>query len=142
MINWSKVITSKPFIQALNEVAKIDTTTNYRPSTTDYLLRDKAWSMYEMSLLNNKTSTVSQLVEGICSIQNFYQKVLKNPLRLAWILHPKLENEVLNKVLKEKALDRAFEILDADFANIDGTLNIQLISKQVSLIESILNHNE
>jgi hypothetical protein len=56
------------------------------PLTVDYLLRKSLWEHFERcQKAGIKEITVSEIYEGITSHQNFYQKVLVNPHRLAWI---------------------------------------------------------
>jgi hypothetical protein len=141
MINWAKIFSSKPLALAIESLEAAHEQEAYNALHTDYLLRDRAWKIYEAYLTDHRQRSISEWTDGICSVQNFYQKILKNTQRLLWVLTPVVDHNVYNNALRAKALDRAFEILDLSPENEDGSLNTTLLASQVKLIESIVTTN-
>lgn len=141
MIDWTQVIACKPLKNALQAIHDCEEIKPYKPSEIDYLLRNRAWQLYEAFLLNQKSFQVTELIEGICSVQNFYQKIIKNPSRLNWILTPETDNLIMCKILREKALEQAYQLMDLNPLKQDGNLNDNVLVSQVALIEAIMKVN-
>ena len=71
------------------------------PGPTDYFLRKNLWKQVEIAKSNGHTDiTAVSVYRGVCGQSNFQERVLTNPLRLAWILHaPMTETEQAEEAL-------------------------------------------
>lgn len=69
---------------------------SFSSTTVDYMLRKRLWEIFE----RNKNLGVSQIAaseiyDGICARQNFFQIVLPNHKKLAWLLIRPVEYEAI-----------------------------------------------
>lgn len=103
---------------------------NFTPTTKDYFLRKQFWKKTrELQAQDGMIASVSEIYKNICTMQHFYNRVLKNPYRLVWILTPmksaddmveeafhyafnKVRDEVLNMEVNEKTAPIILKALD------------------------------
>lgn len=61
--------------------------TAYPPGTIDYFLRKNIWSkVREAKKLGETKLFAADIYNGVCHATNFHKRVIKNPIRLAWLL--------------------------------------------------------
>lgn len=103
-----------------------------KPTHMDYMLRHNLWKKFKEAELKGVSKiSNTEVYEGVCSNQNFYKGILKNPAKLAWLLYPvndvttmmeealqfgiaKIRMEILTQTVTEKnagAILKAIEFL-------------------------------
>lgn len=84
----------------------------FRPSNLDFMLRRRLWEKFrEAGALSLPNIPNIEIYRGICTDQNFYDRVLKNPEKLAWLIHPVQDPDEMLKEAYEFSLKKVREIL-------------------------------
>jgi hypothetical protein len=107
------------------------------PSLTDERLRNAFWAEYEASFKLNQGMQMSRVYAGVCSKQCFYESVIKNPARVAWMLCP--PTHYMNAM--EEALlfgvDQMREILALPHVGKSGLIDSKLCSVKVEIVKML-----
>lgn len=73
----------------------------------DYNLRENLWKLVENAHKSGITELVTKRVyEGFCSKQNFDLYIVRNPLRLAWLMHRPVEDRKKMKTLLQMLIQK------------------------------------
>jgi hypothetical protein len=57
------------------------------PGSVDYFLRKNLWKQIDIAKKSGVTElTAASIYQGVCNVTTFHQKVIKTPIRLAWLL--------------------------------------------------------
>lgn len=95
------------------------------PIRRDFMLRNNFWIAFEKAI-NSGTMHIHtpHVYNGVCPRQNFYEHVLANPAKLAWLIRPIREYESELELLLSAVTDRLWEIVRAPiFSGIKGSVN-------------------
>jgi len=90
----------------------------HAPDETDYRLRLKFWDEWQLSLLTPGRPApirVPAVYYGVCTREFFYQKILKDPVKLAWMITPPTDYDTTLKELLYRGLGRLREIIALPF---------------------------
>lgn len=66
---------------------ELELATHFKPSPTDYYIRKSFWKVTK-EMESGADVLVGDIYGGICTTQQFYDKILKNKYRTAWIFTP------------------------------------------------------
>lgn len=78
----------------------------------DQKLRTAFWIEFEAARNEQRRMQLPRCVEGVMHLQNFLQRVMVCPKRLAWILHPPLDYRVSVEDLLNRGIRRLYEIVE------------------------------
>lgn len=106
-----------------------------QPTNTDYSLRTSFWREYERVVkMGGDKLTAASIFNGVCSDAYFYQKFIKDPFRVAWLVTP------LQTYLKEieavlvRGTERLWEIIEMDITYVDKHGDRQIDAKKASVV--------
>jgi len=91
-----------------------------KPTYVDRGLRVSFWREFERALATHRQNgapkkiTCTMIFQGFCSYQYFYDKFLKDPLRLAWMLTPMLDYQERLEVILSGLHEKLYEISDIE----------------------------
>lgn len=90
---------------------------SYEDTTQDVddRLRHGFWLEFENAMQQDRTMVPGNIYARIVSTTYFYEVVLKNPLRVAWITHPPGNYVVDVETLLTRTTNRLFEIVETPF---------------------------
>lgn len=81
-----------PEIQLMDEAALARA---FKPTPLDYALKKQLWSkFYEAEKLGTRLKMVD-IFDGLCTNQYFYNELIKNPIRVSWLVTPPMNTEAL-----------------------------------------------
>lgn len=111
-----------------------------KPTPTDYAIRTAFWRSYEETVSKEKTHMPTFMVfRGICSENYFYNKFLKDPWKVAWMVKPVQSylREIESILLK--GTERLWEIMEMDIMSVDKMTGREMVdSKRAAvLLEAI-----
>lgn len=108
----------------------------FTPTSTDYSLRMSFWREYEAAVRGGPGSTMAaaQVYHGICSDAYFYQKFLKDPVRVAWLIRPVQSYMSEIKAILLKGTERLWELLNIDISYTDKFGKKQVCPKKASVL--------
>lgn len=92
-----------------------------KPTPVDVALRMAFWRRFEMVAVGRaKQVTPIHVYSGVCSEAYFRQKVLTDPLRVAWLIHP--FEQYANKIdaVLFDSIDRLWQFVRMDVSGPDG----------------------
>ncbi len=78
----------------------------------DDQLRERFWLEVTNAATDGRVMYVNNICRGIVQSTTFFQRVLKSPLRWAWIIYPLQDFELRMAALLRKGVNRLSEILD------------------------------
>lgn len=119
-----------------NELLAYLQTQGAKVALVDHRLRVSFWGEYAAAQLRHRPIRASYIFSGICSRQYFYEAILKNPLRMAWLLcqpvdYTKALDEILHKGLEEL---RAVLAMDN---RLQGKPNTPLIMAKLEIVKFV-----
>lgn len=97
-----------------------------RPTHVDYSIRFALWNEIRFAEANHSKIESRRIWSGICTYQNFFQNVLQNPPKLAWVFQPVQEYKEVLKPLLICSASRLFELVNLDIRREDGSISPQL----------------
>jgi hypothetical protein len=80
-------------------------------------LRQAFWKAANQCSIDKKPIVVKKMLRGVCTESTFYNKFLKNKLRVAWMLSPVIRYESQIEALLNMGLGRYQEILEMDITS-------------------------
>lgn len=85
---------------------------NFSVSEIDFILRKRITEVLDEARKSPETKRIphTKLYNGICTLQNFYGRVIKNPHRLVWLLKPLRDDDII-KAGYYASVKRAMEII-------------------------------
>lgn len=89
----------------------------YNYTVLDERLRQAFWRSVEETNRTGKKIEVKKMLRGVCTEPTFYNKFLKNPLRIAWMLSPVIRYESQISALLNMGLSRYQEIIQMDITS-------------------------
>lgn len=99
-------------------------------TSTDCRIRERMWNLLANNSYNRKIKS-SELHKGICSYTNFYNNILSNPLKVAWLFVPLLDLDAKMQVHKSALISKLKEILELPIKNGNGKFCYKNISQIV-----------
>src|ERR1035437_6862493 len=115
-----------------------------KPTRTDYGLRLALWNELRIASAENRPIPPGRIYAGICSAQHWYQNVLGNPEKLAWLLVPLQEYEQSLEPLLALSTERLFEILNMSIYDTKGNpvpALVKLVLRARDQLEGVLLGN-
>lgn len=97
------------------EESELKSKHNY--SVTDERIRQAFWKAVARTNKTGAVLMVSTMLRGVCTDTYFYNKFLKNPLRVAWMLSPVIRYESQVEALLSMALTRYHEVIEMDITS-------------------------
>lgn len=85
------------------------------PDETDSRLRLTFWDEYNQSQVKRTRINISNVVRGVCSRDYFYETILRDPKKLAWVATPPKDYMITQRSLLDLGLMRMKEILETPF---------------------------
>lgn len=99
--------------------------TLFRKTPMDYAIKKQLWlKFYETEKLGAFRLKMVDVYGGICTLQHFYQDLVKNPARVAWLISPPIDHQAII----EEAYHFAFTKVR------DGILNMPVTEKSAPTI--------
>lgn len=108
-----------------------------KPTHTDYALRIALWNEFRIACSDGSTISPQRIYANICSYQHWWQNVLNNPAKVAWLMHPLQEHEDMLKPLLARISERYFEILNMDIYDSEGKPVPSLVKALLKAMEQI-----
>lgn len=101
--------------------------------TRDYQLRLSFWNEYNFAQDNFKpTMSIDKITRGVCSKQYFYETVLRDYKKLAWILYPPSDYTITNQELFDRSTREIRRILQMPITK-KGKVDHALIREKVKI---------
>lgn len=129
--SWTGALAEKysqidPSILAMTE---LELTDHFKPFPLDYFIRKRFWEMTKAHDPESGQLEITRLYDDLCSSSTFYDRILKNPYILSWILIPlevhmdmfeeffytllaKMRKEMVNLSLNDKTLGQFNKTLE------------------------------
>lgn len=98
----------------------------YRPGAMENRLRLSFWREYESSQESMTQLNVKKVYAGLCTKEYFYQKAIKNPVILGWMLIPPTDYAVLIEEALTFGIQRLREIMELPLVDENGKVNVKL----------------
>lgn len=98
----------------------------YRPGAMENRLRLSFWREYEAAQETMTGINVIKIYAGLCTKEYFYQKAIKNPVILGWMLIPPTGYAVLIEEALGFGVQRLREIMELPLFNSKGEVNVKL----------------
>lgn len=111
------------------------------PTEVDYLLKNAFWHEIRKAAYNNQKVHPEDVFGGLCSYTHWFNNILNNPKKLAWLLSPCLDVRNGVNELKLWILQKVREILTLKLEDKDGNPNISVI-KEVIKVSTLLFETE
>lgn len=110
-----------------------------KPTSVDYCLRVSFWREYEAAVREKREYIAARTVLlGICSDAYFYQKFLKDPFRVAWLVKPVQAYMKEIEAVLLRGTERLWELVDIDIEIEDKRGNKVVCSRLATvLLETI-----
>lgn len=90
------------------------------PTAVDYSLRVSFWREYEAAVRERREYVMANSVIGtICSDAYFYQRFLKDPIRVAWLIKPVQSYMKEIEAVLFRGTERLWELMDMDITITD-----------------------
>lgn len=103
-------------------------------------IRIALWQEFELAVSNNRSMRIKQIWAGICTEESF-QRLVDNPVRLAFILLAPTDYIVTLKEAHEAGLEKLREVFSAKILDDNGNLNVKaadVVIKAFALIDARL----
>jgi hypothetical protein len=85
---------------------------DYTPSLTDNRLRLGFWAEYERAINHGGKMVIENVIRGKCSRRHFYEVILKDYRRVAWLTTPPVEYKMSLEEALHAGVRKLREILD------------------------------
>lgn len=106
---------------------------NKTPDPTDNRLRLQFWQQYDSAQAASKTINMSQVVAGICPIDYLYNKYLKHPERVAWLIcMPVAYDTYLTEAL-QFGMEQLREVLELPHTLSNGKIDVKLLELKAKI---------
>jgi hypothetical protein len=97
----------------------------FRKTPMDYAMKKQLWTkFYEVEKAGTMRLKMVDIYGGVCSDPYFYNELIKNPARIAWLISPPIDNQAII----EEAYHFAFQKVR------DGILNMPVTEKSAPTI--------
>lgn len=128
----------KPLLQKSSEQLE----TEVKPTEMDYFIKNAFWNEVRRALLRSRKIEPEDVYGGICTYTHWFNNILNNPKKLAWMISPC--SDVKNGVaeLKHWLLHKIREVLSLSVTNADGSPNQAIIKEVIKCTEVVFKLNE
>ena len=109
-----------------------------QPSVMLHRLRFTFWNEYECAIDQGRMMRMSKVWAGICHENHFRDRVSKNQLAMAFILHPPTDYLTVVKESPQAGMENLRKIVSAKVIDDDGTLNpraADVVIKGIALLD-------
>lgn len=96
-----------------------------KPDERDERLRLNFWDEYNYATQIDSEIRINQVLQGVCSVECWYEFYLKSPLKLIWMLTPPKYYSQSMKFILNMGLDRLTEMMSAKVVDKDGKLDVR-----------------
>lgn len=104
----------------------------------DHRIRISMWDDYNQAKEEGRdTININRILNGVCTKGYFYQSVLKDPKKLAWIFYPPADYTKYMQECLYLAMGNIRDILSQPIRSGDGKLNHRLIDQQIKIWEKV-----
>jgi len=98
-----------------------------KPNMLLYELKQSWWTEYIHAQETGNKMRVYKIYTGVCHKDHFYNRVIKDPKRMAWLIQPLETYEVKVSAMLQKALERVPEMLGMEltskkYKKVDGVM--------------------
>lgn len=111
-----------------------------RPTPTDHALRVSFWREFEKVMWRGTGNVQAKdVVGGICTEQYFYQKFMKDPRKVAWLVRPMQTYEKEMDAILHRCTERLWELVNIKIYNGKGKLDARaadVLLKAVTQVEN------
>lgn len=84
------------------------------PSAKMYQVKRHFWQEFLRAQDTGREMVMAKIYKGVVRKTYFYDGIIKNPVKLAWVLHPITKHEDKAQALLDKAYNRYEELLDME----------------------------
>jgi hypothetical protein len=112
-------------------------TESWQPSFTDDRLRLSFWNEYEASQALKRPMQMTRVYAGICSRQYFYDKVITNYLRMAWLLCPPQSYAVSLEEALLFGIDQMRDILTIPHVDSRGKVDPKIAKVKLDIVNML-----
>jgi hypothetical protein len=100
---------------------------------TDSRLRMKFWNEYERAQSDGNSMGVAYIISGVCTKPYFYDRYLRSPVKVAWMMCPPANYIVMAEEALSFGLSRMRDILEMDDTDAKGKPNVKLLELKVKI---------
>jgi len=137
----SKCIQDVP--KELLDKSLIELEAEVKPSKMLKAVKVMFWREVNRAQMHNTVMVSANVWRGACHENTFYNRVLPNPKRMAWLLIPNMESELELKLLYDKGMERLEEIVNMDIRKQDRNeidpKKAEVIMKAIKMIADRVN---
>lgn len=141
-----EMVSSRAFKNAVKRVPEKcwgyrgqELTTMVRPTETDKALKGAFWNEIRLACaLTGNQVDITRVYAGLCTYTHFYNNILGNPLKLAWLLAPSLDLKVAARSLLLPAMDRLHKLLELDIIKPNGQIDTKAARVVLQGISNVL----
>lgn len=111
-----------------------------KPTQTDYALRVSLWREIEKAWISGRGKIVTrQILAGICTEGYFYNKFLKDPRKVAWLVLPAQTYAKEMEAILMRFTQRYHEIADLEFVDAKGKVNVKVAELVLKAGQEVAN---
>lgn len=106
-----------------------------KPDALISRLRISFWDEYCRAQDNNAMINISAVIRNVCSKDYFYEVVLRNEAKLAWLIYPPKDYMMAMREMLDLGLDEWREILALPIQNKRGKVDYKLLSSKLKIVQ-------
>lgn len=110
-----------------------------KPTKIDMMIRVNLWKEYERAIKSGTKMNTTKVYAGVCDSANFYNRIIKNPRKLAWIITPIPSYASTINYLFMKSLERLEEIISLPLKDSRNKLQAPIVNKVYDAAVDIIN---
>lgn len=96
-----------------------------KPDERDERLRLNFWDEYNYATQVQSKVRMQQVMQGVCSVECWYQYYLKTPMKIFWMITPPKYYSQSMKYILNMGLDRMIEMMSAKVVDEQGKLDVR-----------------
>ena len=108
-----------------------------KPTSTALILKERFWAEYFKNLGSVRRFKLFTVYDEVCSYTHFYNAILRDPARLAWLLRLPTNLEERLGIYLSMAMNRAWDLLKHPAINSDGKMDHRVAKIHLRLFERL-----
>lgn len=105
------------------------------PDPTDNRLRLQFWQQYDASQASGKMLKINMIavVQGICQPNFFYERYLRQPEKVAWLVTMPVDYDTYLKEALQFGMEQLREVLELDHTLPNGKIDVKLLELKAKI---------
>ncbi len=109
-------------------------------TSRDWSLRASFWQEYERAVMQGRTKIqTSEIIAGIVSATDFYNRFLQNPLKVAFLVKPIQSYEREMTAIQLQAVRELWKLVEMPVIKADGAYDIRAATLKLDIIKTVFD---